>query len=90
MTRTSGIPRLACPRRPVRNQLVFQISDHVLQPQLALLQPAQLQLVAARIGDEARNDDIEVAVFDAQFDQLTRDFCQIFHRLANLGAAGTR
>src|SRR5690348_2064398 len=56
----------------VGDQFIFEIRNHVLQPQLALLQSRELQLVAMRIGRHALDRRIEVAVLFAQFGQPAR------------------
>ena len=73
----------------IRDQLVLKVRDHVLDPQLALLEAADLQLVAGGVGGEARDDHVEVAVFDLELDQLARDFGRVLGLHAGTGAGDT-
>src|SRR6187402_1912215 len=57
----------------IRNQLVLEIRDHVLQLELALLEPRQMQLVATRIDDKTRDRFVEIAMLDLELGQLAGD-----------------
>ncbi len=55
------------------DQFALEISDHVLEAQLAHLEAFQLELVVGRVVDELRYLRIEVAMLDAQLDELAGD-----------------
>src|SRR5471030_292758 len=57
----------------VGNELAFQPKNLVLQAELALLQPLQLQLVERRLLDQPVDHVVEVAVLDAQAFELGLD-----------------
>src|SRR6266700_1337415 len=46
------------------DQLVLEVGDHVLDPELAFLQALELKLVGALVGGQARDHVVEVAVLD--------------------------
>jgi PPM family protein phosphatase len=54
--------------RNVRNQLHLEQGNAILQLQLSLFQPAQLQLVVHRVEDERIDYHIKVTMLDFQFD----------------------
>jgi hypothetical protein len=52
----------------IRNQLHLEQGNAILQLQLSLFQPAQLQLVVHRVEDERIDHHIQVTMLDFQFD----------------------
>src|SRR5512137_1414511 len=64
-------------RVEVRDQLALEASDLVLEQELALFQPAQLDLVHVEVQLQAMNYVVEVAVLDAQAPQSV----QVLERL---------
>lgn len=48
---------------------MFELVHHVLDPELALLQPTHLQFIRIAGRVEARDHLVEIAVLDAQFEQ---------------------
>lgn len=57
----------------IGDQLALQSGDAVLEHQLALLQPLELELVDGRQLGKPRNGSIEVAVLDLHFGKATSD-----------------
>src|SRR5258706_12962359 len=62
----SAIKSMRRLRVQVWNACTLELRNHVLQNELAFFQPLQHQLIDLRIADESRDDEIEVAVLDAQ------------------------
>src|SRR6516225_10975223 len=56
----------------VGNQVRLQPGDLILQQQLALLQPLQMQLVGGILLRQPGDDGVEVAVFAAQLRELAQ------------------
>src|SRR5215475_3871138 len=71
----------------IGNQLAFQLEDLVFQPELALLQALQLELVEGRLLHQALDHLVEVAVLALQGFQLGLDRLDIqrFRRVAHGG-----
>src|SRR2546421_4980652 len=64
---TTTCPRSAWPSsNDVRQQFAFDLGDLVLQHQLALFEPLQLQLVERTALDDTRDHVIEIAVLGSQ------------------------
>jgi hypothetical protein len=61
----SAIKSMRRLRVQVWDASTFELSDHVFENELALLQPLQHQLIDMRVTDESRYDEIEVAVLDS-------------------------
>jgi hypothetical protein len=59
--------------------LHFKQCDVILQLQLALLQAPQLELVVVAIEYQQLDHDIEIAMFNIEFDQAQLDFLGISH-----------
>src|SRR4029450_4501866 len=78
----------------IGNQLAFQLEDLVLETELALLQPLQLELVERRLLDQAVDHLVEVAVLALQGLKLGLDGLgvlrlrrRVAHALATLPCA---
>lgn len=57
----------------IGNQPTFQAGDVIFQQQLALLEPGELQLVAAERVGQVLDGNVEIAVLDTQFGQQMGD-----------------
>ena len=62
-----------CSGDDIGNQLAFQLEDLVLEPELALLQALQLELVEGRLLEQAVDHLVEVAMLALQRFQLGLD-----------------
>src|SRR5690348_7645488 len=74
-------------RVEIGNQLVLEIRDHVLELELALLEPRQVQLVARGVEREAADRGVEIAMLALELGQLAGDGGRIFGKHAGLGRA---
>lgn len=64
-------------RRDVGYQLHLQQRDRVLDLQLALLEPAKLDLVDTRLPGQPIDDFVEIAMLNLQFDDPPLDLLRL-------------
>src|SRR5580698_6675841 len=71
-TRLSGIcmPPSKGSGVQIGDQLTLKFHDLILERELALLEPLELQLIDMDVHREARDDLVQVPVLDAQLPQL--------------------
>lgn len=58
-------------RVQIRNELAFQLRDHIFQQQFTFLEATHLQFVAAGRAGHARYRRVEIAMLDTQVDQTS-------------------
>ena len=63
----------------IRDQLILQQGDLVPQPQLALLQPGELELVGRRHGAKRLDGGVEIAMLHSQPHQSRRRIDVVDH-----------